>query len=135
MTVIVNDNLGYQSTGGQFGFTTPQGAKTDSSPSGIVEPNLMSQGMDVLHILKGGEATFLARHVAMEGMKVVETVKKAILNRGLSLVHMPYPCPTNFAARHLGSRNQSEIYKWISDRTFPDRTGKSRHPLGYRRVA
>ncbi len=32
MTVIVNDNLGYQSTGGQFGFTTPQGAKTDSSP-------------------------------------------------------------------------------------------------------
>jgi len=36
ITVIVNDNLGYQSTGGQFGFTTPQGAKTDSSPYGHV---------------------------------------------------------------------------------------------------
>jgi hypothetical protein len=32
MTVIVNDNLGYQSTGGQYGWTTPQGSKTDSSP-------------------------------------------------------------------------------------------------------
>ncbi len=48
MTVIVNDNLGYQSTGGQYGWTTPQGSKTDSSPYGMFEPNLMSQGMDVL---------------------------------------------------------------------------------------
>jgi 2-oxoglutarate ferredoxin oxidoreductase subunit beta len=119
MTVIVNDNLGYQSTGGQFGFTTPQGAKTDSSPYGMFEPNLMSQGMDVMYILKGAGATFLARHVAMEGPRVVETIKKAILNRGFSLVHMPYPCPTNFASRHLGTRNQVEIYKWISDHASP----------------
>ena len=53
MTVIVNDNLGYQSTGGQFGYTTPQGAKTDSSPYGMFEHNLMSDGMDVMHVLKG----------------------------------------------------------------------------------
>ena len=59
MTVIVNDNLGYQSTGGQFGFTTPQGAKTDSSPYGMFEHNLMSEGMDVMHILVGAGATFL----------------------------------------------------------------------------
>lgn len=119
MTVIVNDNLGYQSTGGQFGFTTPQGAKTDSSPYGMFEHNLMSEGIDVMHILKGAGATFLARHVAMDGPRAVETVKKAILNRGFSLVHMPYPCPTNFASRHLGSRSQVEIYRWIKDRSAP----------------
>ena len=119
MTVIVNDNLGYQSTGGQFGFTTPQGAKTDSSPYGMFEHNLMSDGMDVMHILKGAGATFLARHVAMDGPRAVESVKKAILNRGFSLVHMPYPCPTNFGSRHLGTRTQVNIYRWIKDHAAP----------------
>ena len=119
MTVIVNDNLGYQSTGGQYGWTTPQGSKTDSSPYGMFEHNLMSEGMDVLHILKGAGATFIARHVAMDGGRAVETVKKAILNRGFSLVHMPYPCPTNFASRELGSRNQVNIYRWIKAHAAP----------------
>jgi len=119
MTVIVNDNLGYQSTGGQFGFTTPQGVKTDSSPYGMFEHNLMSEGMDVMHILKGAGATFLARHVAMDGARAVATVKMAIENPGFSLVHMPYPCPTNFASRHLGSRNQVNIYRWIKERAAP----------------
>ncbi len=119
MTVIVNDNLGYQSTGGQFGFTTPQGAKTDSSPYGMFEHNLMSEGMDVMYILKGAGATFLARHVAMDGPRAVDSIKKAIENPGFSLVHMPYPCPTNFASRELGSRNQVNIYRWIQERARP----------------
>jgi 2-oxoglutarate ferredoxin oxidoreductase subunit beta len=119
MTVIVNDNLGYQSTGGQYGWTTPQGSHTDSSPYGMFEHNLMSEGMDVLKILKGAGATFLARHVSMDGAWAVETVKKAILNKGFSLVHMPYPCPTNFASRELGSRNQVNIYRWIKEHAAP----------------
>jgi 2-oxoglutarate ferredoxin oxidoreductase subunit beta len=119
MTVIVNDNLGYQSTGGQYGWTTPQGSHTDSSPYGMFEHNLMSEGMDVLEILKGAGATFLARHVSMDGAWAVETVKKAILNKGFSLVHMPYPCPTNFASRELGSRNQVNIYRWIKEHAAP----------------
>ena len=98
MTVIVNDNLGYQSTGGQYGWTTPAGSKTDSSPYGMFEPNLMGAGLDVMHILKGAGATFLARHVSMDGRLAVESMKKAIQNRGFSLVHMPYPCPTNFGS-------------------------------------
>ena len=119
MTVIVNDNLGYQSTGGQYGWTTPQGSKTDSSPYGMFEPNLMSEGMDVLEILKGAGATFLARHVSMDGQRAVESVKKGIRNRGFSLIHMPYPCPTNFASRELGSRNQVNIYRWIKSHAAP----------------
>jgi len=119
MTVIVNDNLGYQSTGGQFGFTTPQGVKTDSSPYGMFEHNLMSEGMDVMHILIGAGATFLARHVCMDGRRAVDSVKKAIENPGFSLVHMPYPCPTNFASRHLGSRNAVQIYQWLERQSAP----------------
>jgi 2-oxoglutarate ferredoxin oxidoreductase subunit beta len=119
MTVIVNDNLGYQSTGGQYGWTTPPGSHTDSSPYGMYEHTLMSEGMDVLKILKGAGATFLARHVSMDGAWAVETVKKAILNKGFSLVHMPFPCPTNFASRELGSRNQVNVYRWIKEHAAP----------------
>ncbi len=119
MTVIVNDNLGYQSTGGQYGWTTPQGSKTDSSPYGMFEHNLMSGGLDVMHILKGAGATFLARQVPMDGLRAVESVKKGIQNRGFSLIHMPYPCPTNYAARELGSRNQVNIYRWIKSHSAP----------------
>ncbi len=119
ITVIVNDNLGYQSTGGQFGYTTPQGAKTDSSPYGMFEPNLMSEGMDVMYILRGAGATFLARHVAMDGARAVESVKRAIENPGFSLVHMPYPCPTNFGSRELGSRTPVNIYRYIMERAAP----------------
>ena len=52
MTVMVCDNLGYQSTGGQFGWTTPPGVVTDSSPYGMFEPNWVQPGRDVLMILK-----------------------------------------------------------------------------------
>jgi 2-oxoglutarate ferredoxin oxidoreductase subunit beta len=85
----------------------------------MFEHNLMSEGMDVMHILIGAGATFLARHVAMDGSRAVESVKKAIQNPGFSLVHMPYPCPTNFAARELGSRNQVNIYNWIKEKAAP----------------
>ena len=119
MTVIVNDNLGYQSTGGQYGWTTPQGSKTDSSPYGMFEHNLMSEGMDVLKILKGAGATFLARHVSMDGAWAVDTVKKAILNKGFSLVHMTFPCPTNFASKELGSRDPVKIFNWIKNHAAP----------------
>ncbi|MCP4691108.1 MAG: 2-oxoglutarate ferredoxin oxidoreductase subunit beta [Desulfobacterales bacterium] len=119
ITVIVNDNLGYQSTGGQFGYTTPMGARTDSSPYGMIEPNLMTDDMDVLHILKGAGATFLARHVAMEGRRALESIRKAIENPGFSLVHMPYPCPTNFGSRELGSRAPVNIFRYIMERTAP----------------
>ena len=119
MTVIVNDNLGYQSTGGQYGWTTPMGAKTDSSPYGMYEPNLMGGDLEIMTILKGAGATYLARHVAQEGRVAVESVKKAIQNRGFSLVHMPYPCPTNFGSRHLGSRSQVNILRWFQNGWAP----------------
>lgn len=117
MTVIVCDNLGYQSTGGQYGWTTPRGIHTDSSPYGNYENNWTSEGRDVLNILREAGATFLARHTSLQGQEAVESIKKAILNRGFSLIHMPYPCVTNFADRALGTRKPLVIYKWFEEHT------------------
>jgi 2-oxoglutarate ferredoxin oxidoreductase subunit beta len=86
MRVLVCDNLGYQSTGGQIGLTTPPGIVTDSSPYGMSEPNWVQPDRDILKILKEASATFLARHVSMDGRALVETLKKALRNNGLSFV-------------------------------------------------
>ncbi|MEJ2183827.1 MAG: thiamine pyrophosphate-dependent enzyme [Nitrospirota bacterium] len=119
LTVVVNDNLGYMSTGGQYGWTTPLGTRTDSSPYGMYEQNLVREGMDVLGVLQHAGATFLARHVSMDGSRATGSIKKAIQNKGLSLVHMIYPCPTNFGSRELGTRDALSIYNWIRERSAP----------------
>ncbi|MFC1860724.1 FAD-dependent oxidoreductase [Chloroflexota bacterium] len=115
VTIIVCDNLGYQSTGGQYSWVTPTGSVTDSSPYGMFEPNWIQDGRDVLNIIKEAGATFLARHVSMDGASGVESIKKALLNKGLSVVHVVYPCPTNYANTALGSRNQVNIFRWIKN--------------------
>ncbi|AKX94810.1 2-oxoglutarate ferredoxin oxidoreductase subunit beta [Moorella thermoacetica] len=134
LTVIVCDNLGYQSTGGQYGWTTPAGYCTDSSPLGMWEPNWVQGGRDILAVLKAAGATFLARHTSFEGRNAVLSIKKALLNNGFSLVHVYFPCVTNFGARALGTRRPAAIYQWFRERTaamdqagpevdFPLRTG------------
>jgi len=113
ITVIVCDNFGYQSTGGQFGYTTPIGYKTASSPYGMQEANWLQNGIDILNILKEAGTAFLARHTSFEGRNAVESVKKAIDKKGFSLVHFIYPCVTNFGGAALGSRNPQKSYEWI----------------------
>lgn len=119
MTVLVCDNLGYQSTGGQYGWTTPQGVVTDSSPYGMSEPNWVQPDMDVLNVIRAAGATFLARHVSMDGRVLVDTCKKALLNNGFSLVHCVFPCITNFGKNALGSRNAVNMFNWIKNHAAP----------------
>mgnify|MGYP000903196472 FL=1 len=119
MTVIVADNFGYQSTGGQYGLTTPSGAVTDSSPYGMQDPNWVQDGRDILDILRGAGAGFLARHTSVEGQNAVESIKQAIAFKGFSLVHIAYPCITNFFGKAFGSRNPVAAYRWITERTNP----------------
>jgi len=119
VTIMVCDNLGYQSTGGQFGWTTPGGSVTDSSPYGMFEPNWVSPKMDVLNIIREAGATFLARYVSMDGPAIVEGAKKALQNKGFSLLHVVFPCTTNFANTALGSRNPVNIFKWMKSKSAP----------------
>jgi len=130
MTVLVCDNLGYQSTGGQYGRPTPQGIVTDSSRHGMSEPTWVQPEMDVLAMLKAAGATFLARHVSMDGVELVKSLKKAVQNNGFSLVHTVFPCTTNFAKNALGSRNAVNIFRWIKDHAAP--MGEEKHNILWR---
>jgi 2-oxoglutarate ferredoxin oxidoreductase subunit beta len=115
VTVVVADNFGYQSTGGQYGYTTPRGYVTDSSPYGVQEPGWLQNGLDILALLRDAGATFLARHSSFEGQNAVESCKKAIRNKGFSLVHFIYPCVTHFGAVALKSRDKETIFRWFED--------------------
>jgi 2-oxoglutarate ferredoxin oxidoreductase subunit beta len=119
MTVLVCDNLGYQSTGGQYGWTTPPGVVTDSSPYGMSDPNWVQPEMDVLNVIKAAGAPFIARHVSMDGRALVDTCKKALQNNGFSLVHCVFPCITNFGKNALGSRNAVNMFNWIKNHAAP----------------
>jgi len=119
MTVIVADNFGYQSTGGQYGYTTPKDSVTDSSPYGMQDPNWVQDGRDILDVLKAAGAGFLARHTSLEGKNAVESIKQAIEVKGFSLVHIVYPCVTNFGGKALGSRKPVSFYRWMQERTNP----------------
>ena len=124
LTVVVADNFGYQSTGGQYGCTTPRGHVTDSSPYGVREPGWLENGLDILAMLRDAGATFLARHSSFEGQSAVDSCKRAILNKSFSLVHFIYPCVTHFGAVSLKSRDKEAIFRWFEE-LFRTETGNS----------
>jgi 2-oxoglutarate ferredoxin oxidoreductase subunit beta len=74
--------------------------------------------VDVLNLLRDAGATFLARHTSQQGPEIVESAKKALLNKGMSLIHVIYPCVTNFSDRALGTRNPKAMQAWIKEHTY-----------------
>lgn len=73
----------------------------------------------------------MARHTSFEGHNAVESVKKAINNRGFSLVHIIYPCVTNFGGRALGSRRPQKIYEWFNEITLKPGEEKKQGQIGF----
>jgi 2-oxoglutarate/2-oxoacid ferredoxin oxidoreductase subunit beta len=115
VTVICEDNMGYESTGGQFSPTTPAGYVTNSSPYGMVEPSF-----DPCDIVKAAGATFVAETTATQWNQTVKIVKLALQNDGFSFVHIRFPCNENFGAYALGTRDTLKNLEWIEEHT----TGK-----------
>ena len=120
VTVICEDNMGYESTGGQFSPTTPSGYVTNSSPYGMVEPPY-----DPCDIVKAAGATFVAETTATQWQQTVKIVKKALQNDGFSFVHVRFPCNENFGAYALGTRDTLKNLEWIHEHTTGKRSDGS----------
>lgn len=112
ITVICEDNLGYESTGGQFSPTTPGGYVTNSSPYGMVEPSY-----DPCDLVKAAGATFVAEYTAVQWNLVVKGLKEALQNDGFSFVHIRFPCNENFGAYALGTRDTLKNLEFIWEHT------------------
>lgn len=112
VTVICEDNMGYESTGGQFSPTTPEGYVMNSSPYGMVEPSF-----DPCDIVRAAGATFVAEYTAVQWMQTRKAIKKALQNDGFSFVHVRFQCNENFGAYALGTRDTVANIQWIEDHT------------------
>ena len=89
LAYIVYNNEVYGLTKGQASPTLKRGEKPKSLPL----PNVMD-GVNPLALALSSGYTFIARSYAFAGAHLKETIKRAILHRGMALVDVLQPCPT-----------------------------------------
>ncbi len=112
ITAVIVNNNNYGMTGGQFSPTTPPGAKTSTTPYGMIEP-----GFDVCRLMDGAGASFVARGTVYHVTELDNMILKAFMKKGFSVVEALAPCPTNFGrANRLGG--PVEMMKLLKDNTI-----------------
>lgn len=89
LAYIVFNNEVYGLTKGQASPTLKRGEKPKSLPL----PNVMD-GVNPLALALSAGYTFIARSYSFAGAHLRETIKRAILHRGMAIVDVLQPCPT-----------------------------------------
>jgi len=105
MTVICVNNFNYGMTGGQFGPTTPIGARGTTAPYGNYE-----NPFNLPYLAASSGAVYVARwttvHVRRLKDAMVEAIAKPgftfveIVSPGFTFVEIVSPCPTNYGRRN-----------------------------------
>ncbi|HEY32630.1 MAG TPA: 2-oxoacid:ferredoxin oxidoreductase subunit beta [Dehalococcoidia bacterium] len=91
MTVLCVNNFNYGMTGGQFGPTTPETARSTTSRAGNIENPF---NMSALAAASG--ATYVARWTAAQIHQMEKSIIEALLKKGFSFVEIISPCPTYY---------------------------------------
>lgn len=111
ITVICVNNFIYGMTGGQLAPTTPQGAKTSTSPFGNFE-----YPMNIPHLVAACGAVYVARWTVLHIKRLTRAIKEAILKPGFSFVEVIAPCATLYARKNkLGTG--TDLLKFYHDNT------------------
>jgi 2-oxoglutarate ferredoxin oxidoreductase subunit beta len=95
MTVICANNLTYGMTGGQVTPTTPQGARTLTTPSGNPEPPF-----DLARLVAAAGATYVARYSVWHIRPLIRSIRKALQHTGFGFIEVLSPCPTQYGRRN-----------------------------------
>ena len=91
LTVICTNNFNYGMTGGQFGPTTPFGARSTTSPYGSPE-----HPFNLAYLLAAAGATFVSRWTSLHVRQVRKDILYAFNKPGFSFVEVLVPCPVGF---------------------------------------
>lgn len=91
ITVLCVNNFNYGMTGGQFGPTTPQTARTTTTRQGNVE-----KPFNVPYLAAASGATYVARWTTAHVHRMEKAISEALLKKGFSLVEVISPCPTYY---------------------------------------
>jgi 2-oxoglutarate/2-oxoacid ferredoxin oxidoreductase subunit beta len=113
ITALVFNNGIYGQTGGQVAPTTPTGKRSSTSTSGSIEP-----AFDLVELVKGAGAGFVARASTFDYRRMVEYIRRAIEHPGFSFVDIVTACPTYFGRMNdLGE--PFDVLEYIRDTTVP----------------
>jgi phenylglyoxylate dehydrogenase beta subunit len=94
LVVICYDNEGYQNTGNQRSSTTPQGARTYTSPVGSTEKGKVQTSKDVPLIMVSHQIPYVATATIAYQKDYLEKLTKAMnVEEGMSYIHLLAPCP------------------------------------------
>ncbi len=104
ITHIVHNNQVYALTKGQFSPTTDKGARTSTSPFGVIEAPIMP-----LALALAAGATFVARGAAFEPKVTASLMAEAIRHPGYALLDILQPCI---------SFNKINTYEWYRQRAY-----------------
>ncbi len=111
LTVICVNNFNYGMTGGQVAATTPNMAKTTTTPLGNPDTPF---NLPLLAYASG--ATYVARWTILHTRDLTESIEEALLNRGFSFIEVLSPCPVNYGRRN--KENGIDSLKIYQERTI-----------------
>jgi 2-oxoglutarate/2-oxoacid ferredoxin oxidoreductase subunit beta len=95
MTVICANNGIYGMTGGQVTPTTPQGARTVTTPTGNPE-----RAFDVSQLVVAAGASYVARYSVYHVRQLITAIKTALQHSGFSFVEALTTCPVQYGRRN-----------------------------------
>jgi len=112
VTVVMVNNLNFAMTGGQVAPTTPEQARTMTTPYGSSEPNF-----DVCKLAVGAGASHVERWTTAQSAQCVAAIKRALQHKGFSLIEIVAQCPTHYGRYALGTGNPVACLDWIKKNT------------------
>jgi len=95
MTVICSNNFIYGMTGGQGGPTTPETARSTTTPYGCFE-----HPFSLPYLAAASGAVYVARWTSLHVRRLTKAIKEAIAKPGFSFVEIISPCPTVYLRRN-----------------------------------
>lgn len=91
LNIFCVNNFNYGMTGGQFGSTTPAGAKTATTPYGNVEASF-----NLPYLVAAAGAPFVSRWTTVHVRQLLKAMMRAFQVQGLAFLEIVSPCPPTF---------------------------------------
>ncbi len=104
ITQIVENNMVYGLTKGQYSPTSPRGLVTTTSPDGSIE-----RAFNPMAIALAAGATFIARAFSGQPRPMAKIIAEAVRHRGYALIDVLQPCIIY---------NRTNTYDWYRTRIY-----------------
>ncbi|MFH1086794.1 MAG: thiamine pyrophosphate-dependent enzyme [Chloroflexota bacterium] len=119
MTVICANNGIYGMTGGQVTPTTPQGARTLTTPNGNPD-----RPFDLAALVAAAGASYVARYSVYHVRQLVRAIRTALEHPGFAFVECVSTCPTQYGRRN-DLRSPADMLRYFRANSVP--LGRAQH--------